>query len=105
MDEIQLDPRRMFSRDEVWRAWQRQDRICNHCRRAIPFDLMHGDHVIPWSRGGPTTMVNLQALCGSCNLRKGSSPQEVAVARFDVELLAPGQGQLRTWQTEAMRSE
>ena len=36
-------------------------------------------------------MANLQALCGSCNLRKGSNPQEIAIARFDVERLAPGQ--------------
>jgi superfamily II DNA or RNA helicase len=47
-------------------------------------------------------MVNLQALCGSCNLRKGTSPQEVALARFNVDLLSPGSGQLRRWQIEAM---
>jgi 5-methylcytosine-specific restriction endonuclease McrA len=76
----------MFSRDEVWRAWQRQGCVCNHCHRAIPFDLVHGDHMVPWSQGGPTTMANLQALCGSCNLRKGTNPQEIALARFDVEL-------------------
>ena len=99
---MELDQRRMFSRGEVWRAWQRQDRICNHCQRAIPFDLMHGDHIVPWSAGGPTTMENLQALCGSCNLRKGTSPQEIALARFDVELMAPGSGQLRAGRAEAM---
>lgn len=97
-----LDPRRAFTRDEVWRAWQRQDRVCAHCRRAVPFDLMHGDHIVAWSKGGPTTMENLQALCGSCNLRKGTDPQEVALARFNVELLAPGTGVLRTWQQEAI---
>jgi superfamily II DNA or RNA helicase len=100
--DVQLDPRRTFSRAEVWRSLQLQGSICNHCRRAIPFDLMHGDHVIPWIKGGPTTMENLQALCGSCNLRKGSSPQEVAQARFDIERLGPGSGELRQWQVEAM---
>ena len=99
---VELDPRRTFSRDEVWRAYQRQACVCAHCERAIPFDLMHGDHVVPWSQGGPTTMENLQALCGSCNLRKGTNPQEVALARFDVELLAPGKGALRPWQQEAL---
>lgn len=100
--DVDRDPRRMFSRDEVWRAWQRQGCICSHCQRVIPFDLMHGDHIVPWSEGGPTNMENLQALCGSCNLRKGTSAQEVALARFDVELLAPGSGELRRWQAEAM---
>ena len=26
------------------------------CGRVIPFDLMHGDHIVPWSRGGTTTL-------------------------------------------------
>ena len=69
----------MFTRSQVWRAWQLQGCVCKLCGRAIPFDLMHGDHIVPWSLGGPTTIANLQALCGSCNLRKGSQPQEVAM--------------------------
>lgn len=92
----------MFSRPEVWRAYELQDCRCNLCSRAIPFDLMHGDHIVPWSQGGPTTLANLQALCGSCNLRKGSQPQEVAEAHFSVERLAPGGGELRRWQAQAM---
>jgi hypothetical protein len=30
------------------------------------------DHVVPWSRGGPTTFENLQTLCGRCNREKGN---------------------------------
>jgi superfamily II DNA or RNA helicase len=63
---------------------------------------MHGDHIVPWGLGGPTTIANLQALCGSCNLRKGTQPQKVAQARFTVEHLAPGQAVLRRWQAQAM---
>jgi superfamily II DNA or RNA helicase len=92
----------MFSRREVWRAWQLQGQICKLCGRNIPFDLMHGDHVVPWSRGGPTVLENLQVLCGSCNLRKGSSPQEVIAAHFDVAQLSAGVGETRKWQTEAL---
>lgn len=99
---MELDPRRMFTRQEVWRAWQLQGCVCKLCGRSIPFDLMHGDHIVPWSRGGLTTLANLQALCGSCNLRKGSEPQEVVEACFDVERLAPGSAELRRWQAEAM---
>lgn len=80
----------------------RQGRVCQLCRRAIPFDLMHGDHIAPWSLGGPTKSENLQALCGSCNLRKGTRPQEVAQAYFDVEKLKPGSAELRRWQLEAI---
>lgn len=33
----------------------------------------HADHVDPWSLGGTTDVVNGQALCPDCNLRKGAS--------------------------------
>lgn len=102
MTELELNPRRLFTRQEVWRAWQLQGGVCKLCGRAIPFDLMHGDHVVPWIRGARTTMKNLQALCGSCNLRKGSQPQEVAEAYFTVERLAPSGAELRRWQAQAM---
>ena len=32
---------------------------------------LHIDHVIPWSKGGKTTLDNLQTLCSKCNLGKG----------------------------------
>lgn len=31
----------------------------------------HADHVAPWSRGGETDVINGQALCPTCNLKKG----------------------------------
>ena len=31
---------------------------------------LHIDHVIPWSKGGETTIDNLQTLCSKCNLGK-----------------------------------
>lgn len=96
------DARRYFTRKEIWRAWVAQGRTCKLCRRRIPFDLMHGDHITAWTLGGPTAMDNLQALCGSCNLRKGSQAQRVAEQRFRAELLAPGSGALRLWQSRAL---
>lgn len=47
-------------------------------------------------------MENLQVLCGSCNLRKGSREQAVAEAYFRVEKIAPGSGELRRWQQDAI---
>ena len=34
---------------------------------------LHVDHVVPWSKGGETTLDNLQTLCAKCNLGKGDS--------------------------------
>ncbi|GAA1065273.1 DEAD/DEAH box helicase family protein [Streptomyces asiaticus] len=48
----------------------------------------HGDHVTPYSAGGPTDVINGQALCPACNLKKGDRHmklrpwQEDALARF-----------------------
>lgn len=98
----ELDPKRTFSRADVWRVFQTQGEACALCRRALPFDLMHGDHIVPWSKGGRTALENLQVLCGACNLRKGSKPQDVVEQYFNVAKLAPGQGSLRRWQAEAL---
>ena len=97
-----LDPRRSFTRAEVRRVWERQGRICVLCERAIPFDLMHGDHIHPWSKGGSTSIDNCQALCGSCNLRKGSQPQSVVEQYFKADRLSAGTTNLRRWQEEAI---
>src|SRR4051812_13961396 len=99
-----LDLRRAFTRAETRRAWERQGRVCNLCLRVIPFDLMHGNHINPHSQGGRTYLDNCQALCGSCNLRKGSRPQAVVAQFFDVAQVAPARtGALRAWQGEALR--
>ena len=63
---------------------------------------MHGDHIHPWAQGGATELPNLQALCGSCNLRKGSRPQTVIQQFFNAAKLAPAAVPLRRWQREAM---
>ncbi|MDO8502142.1 MAG: DEAD/DEAH box helicase family protein [Gemmatimonadaceae bacterium] len=97
------DQRRSFARAEVRRVWERQGRICVLCQRSIPIDLMHGDHLVAWSKGGPTTLSNCQALCGSCNLRKGSEPQAVVQQQFNPDKLAPGESVLRLWQAEALK--
>ena len=103
-DETTPDPRRRFRRADIRRAWELQGKVCNLCRREIPFDLIHGDHIQPHSKGGRTEFANLQALCGSCNLRKGSHPQEYAEQFFDIASLDPGQAILRPWQSEALQT-
>jgi len=47
----------------------------------------HSDHKIPFSRGGKTDVINGQATCPTCNLKKGNKMNKI---------------KLRTWQQEAL---
>jgi hypothetical protein len=49
------------------KVFERDSFRCLHC--GIQKDLSV-DHVVPWSRGGPTVIENLQTLCRKCNSRK-----------------------------------
>ena len=44
---------------------------CVYCGVDLLKNEVHLDHVIPESRGGPTSLNNLQVTCGKCNLEKG----------------------------------
>ena len=35
-----------------------------------PSVVLHVDHIIPWAKGGETSLHNLQTLCSKCNLGK-----------------------------------
>ena len=48
---------------------ERDGHACRHCG---DMETLSMDHIIPRSRGGPTTYENLQTLCRSCNSRKGA---------------------------------
>lgn len=52
------------------RILARDDNACRYCGNMDgPF---HMDHVVPVSKGGPTTQGNLVTACETCNLRKGA---------------------------------
>lgn len=61
--------------------------LCANC--GINLDPgWHSDHITPYSAGGPTDVINGQALCPTCNLKKGTRHmplrawQEDAIGRF-----------------------
>lgn len=45
-------------------------RMCGASPSKDPAVTLHIDHIIPWSKGGKTTLSNLQTLCAECNLGK-----------------------------------
>ena len=78
-----LDIRPKYQREFIYSEKQQQA-VVNTAMHGYPlntmywavrgdgtFEEMHGDHVVPWSKGGHTTPDNLQMLCRDCNLKKG----------------------------------
>lgn len=68
---LRLSRRNVFLRDEY---------TCQYCGREPPVRDLNLDHVIPRSRGGPSSWDNLVTSCRDCNLRKGrSTPDEAGM--------------------------
>ena len=45
-------------------------RFCGASPQKDPAVTLHIDHILPWSKGGETTLENLQTLCSKCNIGK-----------------------------------
>jgi hypothetical protein len=45
-------------------------RMCGASPAKDPAVTLHVDHIEPWSKGGTTTLDNLQTLCSTCNIGK-----------------------------------
>ena len=65
-----LDKDRLFSDKQKQVIWRRDDGICRICGTPCEDSSWHADHIIPHSRGGPTSISNGQVLCHKCNLKK-----------------------------------
>lgn len=74
-------PKHTTKRDVNYRlrfkVMQRDNFKCCMCGASPAKDSnveLHIDHIVPWSKGGETTIDNLQTLCSKCNLGKSDLP-------------------------------
>lgn len=67
-----MSERRRFNKGERAALYLAADGRCAGCGKELSAGW-HADHVHPHVRGGPTDVINGQALCPNCNLQKGSS--------------------------------
>lgn len=71
-----LDDQRQFSQEQRYAIYQRASGKCVNpdnnpdCLRDCTWANWHADHIIPYSKGGPTIVENGQLLCPSCNWKK-----------------------------------
>lgn len=63
---------RKFSDKDKRTAYEKQNGICPICGKHHEIEEMEGDHIIAWSKGGKTTIDNLQMLCKKCNREKSN---------------------------------
>jgi hypothetical protein len=61
---------RAFTDNMKREAYERQNGICNNCKKPFEYEEMEGDHIDPWHSGGKTNAANCQMLCKECNRRK-----------------------------------
>jgi len=55
---------------------------CVFCDEDLTDKEIHLDHIIPESRGGPTTYNNLQVTCRKCNTSKGTLTEAEFTSRL-----------------------
>ncbi|MDC0162011.1 HNH endonuclease [Paracoccaceae bacterium] len=63
--------RRHFSTAEREALYIAADGKCMICGCILEGDNWQPDHIVPFSKGGLTDVINGQALCTPCNLKKG----------------------------------
>lgn len=63
---------RHIPRPILIRVVRRDNSTCQVCGRHLLDDEIQIDHVIPYTKGGPTTESNLRVICSNCNNEKSN---------------------------------
>ncbi len=64
--------------------FRRDQNMCLYCGECLPIRSLTRDHLIPLSKGGKDTWMNVVTACRSCNQRKGN----LDIDQFGMRLLA-----------------
>ncbi len=77
-DLILLDDQRLFTHDQRAAIFRKARGKCANpgksgdCLIECGWNDIHADHLVPYSKGGRTTVANGKLLCRNCNLRKSN---------------------------------
>jgi hypothetical protein len=81
---------RHIPRPVQFRVLKRENQVCRSCGMPVADNDIHFDHIIPWSKGGPTEENNIQLLCGTCNRKKSDKfEEEFLIAKLSDHIAEP----------------
>lgn len=72
---------RDIPRPVQFRVLKRDNQICAECGKNVLDEDIHFDHIIPWSKGGPTAEHNIRLLCSDCNRKKSDCYEDKYLVR------------------------
>jgi hypothetical protein len=75
---------RYIPREVMLKVVRRDGQMCQICRKNVPDNDLHLDHIIPISRGGTSTVENIRVLCSECNRKKSDSLDEILAPQLRV---------------------
>ena len=67
--------KRIFSENDKRTAYERQKHICPITGLELPIEEMEADHIVPWWKGGTTTLDNLQMIAKTANKHKSGKSE------------------------------
>ncbi len=68
---------RSIPRDVMLKVVRRDGQICQKCNEPVVDKEVEFDHIIPFSKGGESTMENLRLIHKNCNRRKSNSLEDL----------------------------
>jgi hypothetical protein len=75
------DRQRNFSQEQRFAIFMNSNSLCQLCQNQIRIENFHADHILPWSKGGETSISNGQALCSDCNLKKSNGTEKILIKK------------------------
>ena len=67
---------RYIPREIMLKVVRRDSQLCQVCFKYVRDDELEFDHIIPVSKGGPTSVDNIRILCRDCNRSKSNTLDE-----------------------------
>ncbi|MBP1637318.1 MAG: endonuclease [Bacteroidetes bacterium] len=81
---------RTIPRTIQFKVIKRENQICRECGKPVLDEDINFDHIIPWSKGGPTEEHNIRLLCSECNKKRGNRfEDEYLVKNFTDHVVEP----------------